>query len=296
MSPIWMFRSFILASAALLATASLAAAPDKAGNGCDAAAMRETIAKGDKAIRIDLAICLMGSQSKDDHVEARQLFKTVMEEGDAEGKNGYAVMLLDGVGGAQDAAAGQRYQEEAAAEGSYGAQLTLAEHYLRGGGYYARDDAKGLDLLTRVADGGKVKGASKGWVEWRIGMMHLQGRGTKKDDILAYKWVARASDNGSEDAMISRAVMLATGEGVEEDDVAARGWYQKAVDQKGKLIAHALRGLGFMIWTGEGGPVDMDTACTYVYAALKGGDMQAQYILEKQGWEKQLNNKQRKAC
>jgi TPR repeat protein len=291
-----MFKTLTTIVAAATLAASASAGQQAVGEGCDVEGLRQKIAAGDKIVRIDLATCLMGSKAKGDQAEARLLFKTVMDEGDAEAKNGYAIMLLDGVGGPGDRVAGQKLQEEAAAQGSYGAQLTLAEHYLRGGGFYPKDDAKGLALLTQVADSGKVRGASKGWIEWRIGMMYLGGRGTQKDDERAYIWVVRGSESGSEDAMISRAVMLATGEGVAEDDGAARSWYQKAIDMKGKLLAHALRGLGFMIWTGEGGPADIDTACTYVYAALRGGDENARVLLEDKGWEKQLSKKQRKAC
>jgi TPR repeat protein len=291
-----MYKALILIAAALLIAPAASAEPAAAGSNCNSNGLLEKMQAGDKDARVDLAICLMGSKAKNDAVEARQLFKAAMDDGDSEAKNGYAIMLLDGIGGPADAVAGQKYQEEAAAEGSYGAQLTLAEHYLRGDGYYAKDDAKGLELLTLVADGPKVKGQSKGWVEWRIGMMHLQGRGTKKDDALAYKWVSRGADNGAEDAMISRAVMLATGEGVAEDDVAARIWYQRAIDVKGSLLAHALRGLGSMLWVGEGGAKDMPKACTYLYAALKGGDENARILLEKNGWQKQLSKKERKAC
>jgi uncharacterized protein len=291
-----MYRALATVGAAMLLAAPASAGPQVAGEGCNISELRQKIEAGDKVVRLDLATCLIGSKDSSDHAEARQLFKAMMDEGDAEAKNGYAIMLVDGVGGPQDGTTGQRLQEEAAAEGSFGAQLTLAEHYLRGGGYYPQDDTRGLDLLIKVADGGKVKGASKGWIEWRIGMMYLGGRGTAKDDKRAYQWVVRGSENGSEDAMISRAVMLATGEGVAEDDVAARGWYQKIIDKKGDSLAHALRGLGFMMWTGEGGPVDIDTACTYVYAALRGGDDNARVLLKDNGWEKQLSKKQRKAC
>jgi TPR repeat protein len=291
-----MFRRIAIVAFIVMIAAPAWASPDAVGEDCDTPLLRQNVQAGDKTVRIDLATCLMASKSDDKQAEARRLFKAVMDDGDAEGKNGYAIMLLDGVGGQKDVKLGQKLQEEAAAEGSYGAQLTLAEHYLRGGGFYPQDKAKGLALLTQVADGGKVTGVSKGWVEWRIAMMHLKGQGTEANSKIAYLWVTRSADHEYEDGMISRAVMLATADGVAEDDVSARDWYQKAINLKGKSLAHALRGLGFMIWTGEGGPQDLERACTLIYAALELGDENARVLLKDKGWEQQLSEQRRKAC
>lgn len=230
--------------------------------------------------QLDLAICLFGSQLASERSEGMDWARKAMAAGDVEAKNAVAVGLINGIGGETDETEGQRLMEEAANEGSYGAQLSLAEHYLNDGGFYEKDNAKGLALLMQAVEGGKVKGTSLGQVEWRIGMMHLDGRGTPKDSQKAYAWVIRGADNGYDSAMISRAVMLATGDGVAEDDATARTWYSRAIDARGESMFHAMRGLGAMHWFGEGGPVDRAEGCALLNTAYAGGDDYAEQILD----------------
>ena len=80
--------------------------------------------------------------------------------------------------------------------------------------------------------------------------------------------------------MISRAVMLATAEGVDEDDAAARSWYRRASESGQDGFAHALRGLGSMLVTGEGGPPDLARGIAYLRIAAAAGDQPAWTLLE----------------
>lgn len=257
---------------------ALAATPALA-QGEDCTQWRAGAEAGDTDDQLDLAICLFGAAQQADQAEGMGWARKAMAAGDVEAKNAVAVGLVNGIGGTEDLAEGQRLMEEAAAEGSYGAQMSLAEHYINGGGFYEQDASKGLQLLVDAADGGKVKGADRGYVEWRIGMMYLDGIGTTKDSVEAYRWVARGADNGSATAMISRAVMLATGDGVAEDDAAAREWYRKSAALEGEDMFHAMRGLGGMLWYGEGGPVDRAEGCKLLNIAYAGGDEAAEQIL-----------------
>ena len=269
-------RKFLVPFAALIVALTVpAAAQDE---DCDQ--YRAGAEAGASDDQLDLAVCLFGSQLANERSEGMDWARKAMAAGEVEAKNAVAVGLINGIGGETDEAEGQRLMEEAAAEGSYGAQLSLAEHYLNEGGFYEKDDAKGLALLMQAAEGGKVKGPSLGEVEWRIGMMHLDGRGTPKDSEQAFVWVTRGADNGFDSAMISRAVMLATGDGVAEDDAAARDWYSKAIDARGESMFHAMRGLGAMNWFGEGGPVDRAEGCALLNLAYVGGDEYAEEILD----------------
>jgi len=118
------------------------------------------------------------------------------------------------------------------------------------------------------------------YVQWRLAMMHLEGVGTPRNPQEAYRILVEASEAGGVSAMISRAVMLATGDGVAEDDAAARLWYQRASESGEVGFAHGLRGLGSMLISGEGGPVDLARGIAYLRLAAAAGDNQAPAILD----------------
>jgi TPR repeat protein len=118
------------------------------------------------------------------------------------------------------------------------------------------------------------------YAQWRLAMMHLQGVGTPKDSGTAYRILERASENGGINAMISRAVMLATGQGVAEDDAAARDWYRRAAESGEVGFAHGLRALGAMLVVGEGGPVDLPRGIAYLRIAKAAGDDMAGRLLD----------------
>ncbi len=290
-----MIRAHLLLFPFALALSPPVAAESKtASSDCDTPELRAAAEGGDRNSQNDLGRCLMGAEDEAKRAEARRWYKLGMEAGDVEAKNGYAVTLLQGIGGPEDAESGQKLMEEAATEGSYGAKLTLADHYLQGGGFYDKDEAKALALLVEVADSGAVKGASQGWIEWRIGMMHLNGTGTAINRGKAWHWVVRGSENGAEQAMISRAVMLATGEGTTEDDVAAREWYSKVAFGGQSNWSRGMRGLGWMLWNGEGGQVDRRKACTYLNLAYRAGDDKAENILDQ--ISPQLSDEEKETC
>lgn len=116
---------------------------------------------------------------------------------------------------------------------------------------------------------------------WELGMMLLNGHGAPKDEAAAYRWVRAAGEAGFENGMISTAVMLALGQGTPKDPAQAREWYRKAAERHGS--AHALRGLGGMLLTGEGGPTDLTRGLAYLELAQEGGDQPAAQILARAG-------------
>lgn len=86
-------------------------------------------------------------------------------------------------------------------------------------------------------------------------------------------------DPGSVEAMIRRAAMLATGNGVAENDAEARLWYQRAAESGRPGYERALRGLGGMLVSGEGGPVDLPRGVAYLLLAREVGDENADNLL-----------------
>jgi len=243
------------------------------------AELRQQAQAGDRSAQVDLGIRLMMTNQEPDLVEARRWLRAAMDAGDAEAKNAYAGLLINGGGGPRDETLGQRLLAEAAAEGSVGANLTLSAAYRDGNGGFARDPGRAFAHMNAAA--ASAHGESAQLVFWQLGMMHLRGTGTPANPQEAYRWVSRAADAGGVNGMISRAVMLATGEGTQEDDAAARLWYQRASESGQRLFAHGMRGLGSMLVTGEGGPVDLPRGIAYLRIAKAGNDAQAGTLLER---------------
>ena len=209
--------------------------------------------------------------------EAREWFRRASAAGHAEGMNNYANAVELGAGGPADEVEARRLREAAAARGSVGANMSIAERYERGVGGYPRDPIRALAHMRTAAESGRDQAE---FAQWRLAMMYLQGVGGTPDAAEAYRWVVRASEGGSESAMISRAVMLATGEGVAEDDAAARSWYQRVAESGDVSFAHGLRGLGGMLISGEGGPADLPRGVAYLRIAQAGNDANAAQLLE----------------
>lgn len=240
------------------------------------AALRVGAEAGDHGAQNDLGLQLMRTRDEARQAEARTWFRMASEGGNPDGMYNYARMLLMGLGGPSDEAVGRRLRDAAAARGSVAANLALAELYTEGSEGYPTDPARVLAHVRAAAESGSRFAP---YAQWRLGMMHLQGIGTPADPAEAWPWVVRASESGEVNAMISRAVMLATGEGVTEDDVAARDWYRRASETDDPLFAHALRGLGGMLIEGEGGPADVARGIAYLRIASAANDENAALLL-----------------
>ncbi|HYG31285.1 MAG TPA: tetratricopeptide repeat protein [Allosphingosinicella sp.] len=239
--------------------------------------LRREAEAGDGEAQNDLGTRLLDMRDPARQAEARRWFQRASDSGNAEARNNLATMLMFGIGGPADEAGGRRLMEEAAQMGSIGARLSLAERYLQGGDGYPRDHGRAYEQIRAAAGS---SGPARLYAQWRLAMMHLQGVGTPRDPQEAYRLLVSASEAGGVEAMISRAVMLATGEGVAEDDGAARRWYQRAAESGERGFEHALRGLGSMLAAGEGGPVDLPRGIAYLRIAQAAGDENAAAILQ----------------
>lgn len=232
---------------------------------------------GDLDAQHDLGIRLLDTQDPARQIEARRWFQRASDAGHAEARQSLATMIMMGIGGPADEARGRRLMEEAARLGSIGAHLSISERYLRGLDGYPRDAVRAFEHMRSAAAWNDPGGL---YARWRLAMMHLEGVGTARNPQEAYRIVAAASEAGGVNAMISRAVMLATGEGVAEDDAAARHWYQRAAESGERGFEHALRGLGAMLVAGEGGPIDLPRGIAYLRIAQAAGDQNATTILQ----------------
>lgn len=278
----------VFAISILLATIPVAAAAESYRD------LRAEAEAGGPDGAFSLALCLYESEQPADRAEGVEWARKAAAAGDAEAKNAVAVGILQGFDPATDPDEGWQWMVEAAHDGALGAMITLGFSALDGRGPFADDAAKALSLLTRASEHPKIKDQTRGRILWSVGMMHLQGAGTTPDPVTAYGWISRSADSGFSDAMISRAVMLATGEGVQEDDVAAREWYRRAIVADDDRIFHAMRGLGGMLWFGEGGPVDRAEGCKLVTLAEAGGDEHAKTL--RTSFFSQMTEEENRAC
>ncbi|MEQ8406076.1 MAG: hypothetical protein RKE49_13340 [Oceanicaulis sp.] len=178
--------------------------------------------------------------------------------------------LLFGLSGQADPDHGQALINSAMARGFEGAALIeAAGHYWSEPGENGemRNRDRALRLLSEATRFGSASAA------WSYAMVVLNEGG---DPAEAWRYVAWSAEQGYLDALVSRAVMLATGEGVEQDAGEARQWYARAA---ARGSAHAARGLGAMLITGEGGPVDAARGYALVDLAAAGGDAYARHVL-----------------
>jgi hypothetical protein len=280
-------RTTRLSIGLLAAWAALAPLPAPAAQPAPAAAappaaepsiaeLRTRAAAGDVGARLDLGRRILNPEDPASLTEARTLFQGAMRAGNAEAKSNYALMLMMGWGGPADVETGRRLRAEAAAEGSMAANMTLAERYLEGAEGYPRDPALAFRHIGLVANSSSP---SAPYAQWRLAMLHLQGTGTPVDLPEAWRLVVRASDAGETSAMVSRGVMLAIGQGVTENDAEARSWYRRAAESRRRGFGDGLRGLGWMLATGEGGPVDLPTGIAYLMIASDAQAAQADDML-----------------
>ncbi len=116
------------------------------------------------------------------------------------------------------------------------------------------------ELFRRAIQAGSVDAA------WSLAMLILQRGGPETE---AWRFVEWASDQNHPNAMISRAVMLATGQGVEQNEAEARDWYLRAA-KAGQ--PHGLRGLGAMYVSGEGGDANPALGYALLDIAAAAGD------------------------
>ncbi|MFP4520063.1 MAG: tetratricopeptide repeat protein [Oceanicaulis sp.] len=215
---------------------------------------------------VDLAFSYYGQS--DTPERGRALLQALEDAGPAKARRdaflGYD--LLVGVGGEPDPAYGQALINGALARGF--SEVWLIES--AGDFWNQRED--GVQDALRMYDEATRRGSAS--AAWRYAMIVLRDGGDPAD---AWRYVAWSSEQGYEDAMISRAVMLATGQGVDADPAAARDWYARAA-RRGS--AHGARGLGAMLLTGEGGPADPARGYALLELAAAGEDPVAGQWLE----------------
>jgi len=239
--------------------------------------LEQAVGAGSVAAKVNLGNELLRSQDPKDQRRGVALLQAVYAH-PPEGERGaglrrlaagaLAPAYLFAIGVEEDIPRGVDLLEQADASREAPAEVLylLGRTYDSGWGGRERDALKSHLYFVRAAQMDHAPS------QWYVGMSMLNESGAEHDEREAYRWVRRSGEAGFLNGELSTAVMLALGQGVAEDDVEARKWYERAVN---KNSAHALRGLGFMMLTGEGGPRDPVRGFAYLQLAAEGGDGEA---------------------
>jgi len=122
------------------------------------------------------------------------------------------------------------------------------------------------------------RSALQGYAEaqFRLGRMYARGEGVSTDPAKSFGWIERAAGQGYAEAQFDLAGMYARGEGVLPDPAKAVEWMEKAAAQ-GHAKAQGF--LGWMYSEGEGVARNVATAVDWYQKAAAQGDAEAQFHL-----------------
>ena len=133
--------------------------------------------------------------------------------------------------------------------------------------YERGDYATAVRLLLPLADQGVPL------VQFTLGVMYANGKGTPQDYGQAAAWYRKAADQGYDEEQGNLGAMYAKGEGVPQDYAQAVNWYSKAADQ-GNVDAQA--SLGWMYSKGLGVSQDFVQAVYWSRMAADQGNAYAE--------------------
>ena len=126
--------------------------------------------------------------------------------------------LIKGAGVTQDQVKGVEILTRAADGGSSEAQLALGFMLMRGEGM-TLDAAKGLAYFEQAAENGSVD------AQYNAGLAYVRGEATAPDLNKAFRWFEAAALQGDAGSQYNLGVMLLNGEGVEKDPLKAYAWF-----------------------------------------------------------------------
>jgi hypothetical protein len=159
----------------------------------------------------------------DSVVALRNSYLKLAEEGNIPSMNMVAMMCSEGQGGIADNGCAFEWWKKTSELGSVEGEFNLALMYLNGEGI-SKDEAKGIDLLRKAADGGFPAAAS------RIAPMALMSQAGLKPTADVRKWLLTASDAGDELAMFNLGMAYFHEIGGTADYVEAYKWFTLALE------------------------------------------------------------------
>jgi len=185
--------------------------------GCWLAAAFVPVAQADFATGI-------AAYEQGDYDTAFKEFKTLAEQGNADGQYKLGVMYSNGDGVLHDAKKAEKWIRNAAEHGSAAAQNHLGVMYHHGEGAHVRQDYKeAASWYRKAAEQGNALGQSN------LGEMYSYGWGVPQHYILAHMWLNLAAAQGNERARKERDIVAErmTHEQIAEAQELAREWKPK---------------------------------------------------------------------
>lgn len=136
----------------------------------------------------------------------------------------------------------------------------LGMRLIQGAGV-TQDQVKGVEILTRAADGGNTE------AQLALGFMLMKGENMPKDQARGLVYFERAAKSGNVDAQYNAGLAYVRGEATATDLTKAFNWFEMAALQGD---AGAQYNLGIMLLNGEGVPQDPLQAYAWFILAERG--------------------------
>jgi len=156
---------------------------------------------------------------------ARNGFRAAAVRGNRLAEFDYAMMLLNGEGGAKDVGAGRQWLRKAADANMSHAQYVYGRMY-DDGDFVARDPAEAHRWFLKAARQGHVQ------AELSLANQFLDGRGTARDNRQAFYWYKKAAQGGDMTAQyVTGSFYERGGDGVTRNLNVARAYYAAAAAQ-----------------------------------------------------------------
>jgi TPR repeat protein/V8-like Glu-specific endopeptidase len=208
------------------------------------------------AIPLDSLADAYASYVKADYQAVVNLLPKLVEDGSSHAAFLLGMMFADGIGVERNSRTALDWYFKAAIRGEVEALSKAAELYE---GTNLLDAAK---LYKVAADGGSEVAAFK------LGLMHLRGRGVFRDAKAALPYFEKAAEQGYGPAQNIVATLYAEGRGVEKSETEAFKWFKVAAEYG---VADAQGRLGYMYDVGRGVPANAQEALKwYTRSAIQG--------------------------
>lgn len=112
--------------------------------------------------------------------------------------------------------------------------------------------------------------------QFRVGCMHLEGWGVRRDVTQAIRWFQTAATHGHAEAQFNLGVICDRGDGIERDPRRAARWYRKAAEQG---LRESQYSLGVKYGRGDGLPLDRIESFRWVRYAASQGHTASQWLV-----------------
>jgi TPR repeat protein len=156
---------------------------------------------------------------------ARSEFKKAAERGSRLAEFNYAMMLVNGEGGAAQPEEGKKWLRKAADADMTQAQYVYGKMF-DDGEFVARDPAEAHKWFLRAANQGHTL------AQLALANQFLDGRGTARDNAQAFVWYKKAAEGGDMTAQyVAGSFYERGGDGVQKNINVARAYYAAAAAQ-----------------------------------------------------------------